>query len=280
MTAMMTRPPTQPNNPVRQGAFSILLILLLFYSTTTTVAAFTTTRHVTAISPTISSITTTTTVLFEVIEPLTENEAPVDEGLGGVRLAKESAIKISGMVKHKPGSADATAKNLLRYFGLQTVENAPQIMENLDHVILCIGQGVELYKDPGTTTKKEVFYAPLEAVKDALTTAASAMSSTHLVFNFLGGDDLMLGEVLNACNDLTINLDIPTKAQIMFNSLCHDSIPSGTCTVTVVSLGMSGQEEGISILSDIEKALAKGELYHRDGVYYTVIESDINPAIA
>jgi hypothetical protein len=258
-----------------------LIVMLLLYSYSTIVGAFSaaTARQITGARPTISSSFTTTS-LFEVIEAMTENELPVDEGRGGVRLAKESAIKISGHVKHKPGSADAIAQDLVRYVGLKIIENAPQGLEKFGHSILCTGQGVELYKDPGKTTIKEVYYAPSEAVKDAMTTAASAMSSNQLMFNFLGGDDLMLGEVLNACNEMTVNLDIPTKAQISFHSLCHESIPAGTCTVTVVSLvEMSSQEAGMTFASDIEKALAKGEVYCRDGVCYTVIESDINPAL-
>ncbi|KAG7373609.1 hypothetical protein IV203_034333 [Nitzschia inconspicua] len=99
---------------------------------------------------------------------MTENETPIDEGQGGVRLAQESAIKIYGSIKHKPGSADATAKDLVRYFKLQTVPDAVELLQQAGHSILCHGQGVELYKDPGTTTVKEVKYAPDEAVKDAL----------------------------------------------------------------------------------------------------------------
>jgi hypothetical protein len=264
-------------------AFTLLMLFELF---TLTLAFTTPSIYVSTSKSTKTTATTTpktTTSLFEIIEALSENESPVDEGRGGVRLAQESAIKITGTVQHKPGSADATAKELLRYYKLSTVSSseAKELLQKYGHTILCSGQGVELYKDPGETTMKEVQYAPDEAIKDALLNAASAMSSTHLVYNFLGGDDLMLGEVLNACNALTVDLDIPTKCRISFNSLCHNSIPAGTCTVTVASLNASSDnDEDATASSDTEKALAQGEVYSRDGVYYTLGESDINPAIA
>jgi len=218
-------------------------------------------------------------VLYEVIEGMSEKEDPVDEGLGGVRLAQESAIKIVGDIKHKPGNSQSFPMELLRYNTLKQVEESlvQDVLKKTGSFVLCYGQGVELYKDPGETTIKEVYYAPKEAIKDALTNAASAMDSETLVFNFLGGDDLMCGEVLQAANELVLDLDIATKTKISFNSLCHKTIPSGTCAVTVVSLG--NQQEDGSASAGVEKAIASGEIYLRDGVWYTVEESDINTAI-
>ncbi|KAL3918104.1 MAG: hypothetical protein SGARI_007555, partial [Bacillariaceae sp.] len=68
------------------------------------------------------------------------------------------------------------------------------------------------------------------------------MESTALVFNFLVGDDRILGHVLEAAQALTLDLDIPTKCKVSFNSVCHASIPSGTCTVTVVNVMGEGNE--------------------------------------
>ena len=219
----------------------------------------------------------------EVIQGLSVDAEEVDEGIGGVRLAKESAIKIVGDIKHKPGKSETYPKDLLRYNTLKEVDESTvkTTLQKYESTIICYGQGVELYRDPGETTIKEVYYAPKEAVKDALTNAKSAMSSSYLVFNFLGGDDLMCGEVLNAANELVLDLDIPTSTQIKFNSLCHKSIPSGTCALTVISLGTdAGDDETSSFTSDVEKAIASGEIYLRDGVWYTVEESDINTALA
>jgi hypothetical protein len=151
------------------------------------------------------------------------------------------------------------------------------VMKKVGSKIICSGQGKELYKNPGETLETVILMSPVEAIKDAFSTAASAMDSENLVFNFLGGDDLMMGEVLDATNEMVVMLDIATKAKISFNSLCHSSIPSGTCAVTVVSVG-NEQEEGAEF-SGVEKSVAAGEIYVRDGGYWTVEEADINTAV-
>lgn len=219
--------------------------------------------------------------LYELIRGEAPDGEEIDFGRGGVQLAQESAIKIVGDIRHKPGNAESRPSNLIRYTGLQPIDNVSEdVLQKAGIRVLASGQGVELYKDPGTTTVKEVYYAPNEAIKDALTTAASAMQADTLVFNFLGGDDLMADEVLEAANELVLMLDIATKAKISFNSLCHSSIPSGTCTVTVVEVLSGGEDNGGSIQSGVEKAIASGEVYLRDGVWYTVVEDDINTALA
>jgi hypothetical protein len=203
---------------------------------------------------------------------------PVDLGMGGVRLAEESAIKLKGEVKHKPGTADAQPMELLRYNKLTSVDEtkAKEVLQKTGSSIICTGQGVELYKDPGTAVEKSVNYAPMEAIKDAFAGAGPAIECKELVFNFLGGDDLMLGEVLSATNELVVMLDINTKAKISFNSLCFKSVPEGTCAVTVVSVGDGNEEES----TGFEKSIAAGEVYARDGQWWTVEEADINTALA
>lgn len=199
-----------------------------------------------------------------------------DDSMGGVGLAKDSAIKIVGDIKHKPGKAETLPKDLLRYNNLLPVDEATvqNVLKSSGSTILCTGQGVEFYKDPGQTTNKEVSFGPQEAIKDAITTAASAMESEALVFNFLGGDDLMLGEVIDASSELVVALDISTKAKISFNSVSHKTIPSGTCTLTVVSVGSPADDS----LSGVDKAIAQGEVYSRDKTWYTLQESDLNTA--
>ena len=216
--------------------------------------------------------------LNEVIKgDIFDTEAPFDAGAGGVRLAQESAIKVIGSVKHKPGKAEAKPSSLLRYKDLQVVDGAKvkQVLDNVGSAVLASGQGVELYKDPGQTTEKVILYAPVEAAKDAFSAAASAIESEELVFNFLGGDDLIMQEVMDAASELVINMDIATKAKISYNSLCHKSIPLGTCTVTVVSVG-SGETGDFK---GVDKSIASGEVYLRDGAYYTVDEADIDTAL-
>jgi len=251
----------------------------------TATVAITTARCVVGFTPTpnmrsISVADVDSKVVWElndVIEAQSEDFVQNEEGLGGVDLAKDSAVKIVGDIKHKPGNAESFPEDLMRYNNLETVDKSTvqNVLDSVGSKIICSGQGVEEYKDPGQTTNKVVNYGPIEAIKDAITNAASAMESETLVFNFLGGDDLMTGEVLDAGSELVLALDIPTKTKISFNSLSHKSIPSGTCTVTVVSVG-----SGDKSLSGVEKSIAKGEVYTRDKNYYAVQESDINNAVA
>ena len=258
----------------------------LMSSVITTLTVIATMRCVSGLSPSVkirlrSMLARDNASVWElknVIEAQTEDYVQNEEGLGGVSLAKESAIKIVGDIQHKPGKAESFPQDLLRYNNVRTVDESvvEKILNEVDSTIFCLGQGVEDYKDPGQTTKKEVDYAPLQAVKDAITKAPSATEHESLVFNFLGGDDLMVGEVMEAGNELVLALGISTKTKVSFNSLSHRTIPSGTCTVTVVSLGDQPKDS----LLGIEKAVACGEIYSRDGNWYSVEESDINTAIA
>jgi hypothetical protein len=201
----------------------------------------------------------------------------VDAGLGGVRLAEENVIKITGEVRHKPGSAEARAMDLVRYTQLTTVEESKvkDVLGKVGGKIIATGVGIELYKDPNESLDTIVKLGPMEAIKDAFNGAASAIEEKSLVFNFLGGDDLVLGEVLDATNELVVMMDIATKAKVSLNSLCHSSIPPGTCTVSVVSVGDSEAE-----VAGADGSIAAGEVYMRDGVWYTVDKANVNAAMA
>jgi hypothetical protein len=218
--------------------------------------------------------------LREVIRGEDVDAETMDLGEGGVRLAQESAIKITGDVKHKPGNAVARPMELLRYNNLKQIEdsNINDVFGKIGSKILCTGQGIELYKDPGETLETSVSLAPMEAVKDAVKAAASAMECEQLVFNFLGGDSLMIGEVLDATNELVVMLDIATSAKISFNSLCHNSVPSGTCSLAVISVGSSSEEGDFSGVA--AKSIAAGEIYMLDGTWWTVEDSELNTAAA
>jgi hypothetical protein len=217
--------------------------------------------------------------LGDVIQGEEVDAEPFDVGSGGVRLVQENAIKITGDVKHKPGSADARPMELLRYNLLSQVDESfvNDMLDKVGSKIVCSGQGKEFYKDPGETLEKTVNYGPTEAIKDAVGRASSAIECEKLVFNFLGGDDLMMGEVLDAIKEMVITMDIATKAKLSFNSLCHSSIPAGTCAVTVVSVGSSDFDGK----DGVEKAVASGEVYSKgDGSWHTVSEAEINTALA
>ncbi len=231
--------------------------------------------------------------LNEIIRADVWNAEPFDIGQGGVRLATESAVKISGTVQHRPGKAEAKPLELLRFRELQSVPESTvtKVLHECKAELVCLGQGKELYKDPGSTTVKEVMYAPHEAARDALNMAGSVSHADRIVINVLGGDDLQLPEVIDALHFLVISLDANTKSKIFFNSLCHSSIPTGTTTVTVVSFPHvpAAVDEGEAQVTAMpltglwpaaEKAIAKGEVYARDGNWWTVVDADIDEALA
>jgi len=202
-----------------------------------------------------------------------------DVGQGGVRLAMESAIKIAGNVKHKPGNAEPKVSDLLRYTSVTELEEK-YVQEHLKSSggnVVCTGIGKEFYKDPGETVEKKVVLAPHDAVRDALQAAGATNQAEKVVINFLGGDDLQVLEVLDAVKELVLMLDVNTKCKIRFNSLCHSSLPKESVTLTVVSLPL---ENAVEDFRARQKAIALGEIYFRDGKWYTVIEEDINTAVA
>merc|ERR1719222_1812919 len=102
-----------------------------------------------------------------------------DVGKGGVDLALNSAIKISGNVKHKPGKATPKIKDLMRYGKVEPIDesDAREALSKIGGTIICTGQGKEFFKDPGESTESVVTLAPNDAVRDALTVAASASSA-------------------------------------------------------------------------------------------------------
>ena len=194
-----------------------------------------------------------------------------DVGQGGVRLAEESVVKVMGVVKHKPGQANPKVQDLLRYTGLVEVSDVANVN------IVTTGRGKEDYRDPGETASKEVIMAPLDAVRDSLNAAGSAMEYPRLVINFAGGDDLQILEVTEAITMMVLDLDIKTKCDIMFNSISDSSFPMGTASVTVVGLAEESVSGG---LEGAAKSVANGEVYFYDGKYWTVSEGDINSALA
>lgn len=202
-----------------------------------------------------------------------------DEGAGGVRLAMESVIKVAGNVKHKPGNAEPIIKELIRYTALIPVKESTvkESLEKLGATIVCTGSGKELYKDPGQSTEALIVLAPSDAVRDALTGAGSAMNAGTLVVNFAGGDDVQVLEVLDATKQLVLMLDVPTKAKIVFNSISCSEFALGSSTVTVIALP---EEISLGGLKYTDKSIATGEVYFCNGVFQTLVEENINTAVA
>jgi len=241
-----------------------------------------------------------TTALRSVIQ--SENvDFEFDVGAGGVRLAQESAIQVSGTVKHKPTSATSQLIELQRYNkAVKLSESEAQAaLDKAGAKILCTGLGKELFQDPGETVEKTVVLAPKDAVRDALQGAGSAQDYPQLVLNFLGGDELQVTQVLEAAEQMVLALDCKTKCQIQFHSLSDSKlVPDGTsCTLTVVALpfkiappggkqptSKEGEDDTVDTskfadFSSAEKAMAMGQVYFFDGSYYTVVEEDLNTAV-
>lgn len=203
-----------------------------------------------------------------------------DVGQGGVRLATESVVKLSGKVIHKPGSADPNVSELIRYSNLAPVDDKivqKALAAAAGATIIATGRGTERYQDPGSTTEAIVIHAPSDAVRDCLVGAGSAMPFDTVVVNFCGGDDAQVLEVMEAIRQLVLALDVATKAKISFHSISHSNFPLSSSAVTIIGLSEGASTGG---LEGVERAIASGELYFRDGKYYTLVEQDINPAIA
>jgi hypothetical protein len=217
-----------------------------------------------------------------------------DVGQGGVRLAQESAVKVTGTVQHKPGSAKPKATNLIRYTRLREVPDFDATSSSRSKfggaTVICTGRGKELYQDPGSMAESVIVLAPFDAARDSLAGAGSAMEAKKVVINFMGGDGLQVLEVLDAIRQLVLMLDVNTKSKIYFNSISHSTCPDGTATVAVVAFNHddddpeNGEADGdvktmTKTLFGIDKALASGEVYFCGGKWYTVTDEDINPAL-
>lgn len=213
--------------------------------------------------------------LFGLIRGEAVDEVALDENEGGVGLAKRSVIKISGVSRK---GQECEAQELVRYNVIKELDvaSAKSTLEKAGCTILCSGMGEELYQDPGTSTRYEdklVKFGPSEAVKSALGSSSSEISyggAKTVVFNFLGGDDLIIGEVMDACEMLVNGMELSDKTKILFNSISFTDFKEGACSVTVVA--SEGQRAG---LKGEDASLASGELYIYDGKWYSVAEECI-----
>lgn len=206
-----------------------------------------------------------------------------DIGQGGVSLAQKTAIQISGKVQHAPGTAKAQLDSLQRFNQLRTISDAAlqKVFQSTSAKIVATGIGKELYKDPGASTVKEVIQTPKDAVRDALIGAGSAIGCEQVHLNFLGGDDLQVLEVLDAVEQAVLMLDVKTKCKIFFRSISDSQFPKQVATVTVVGMD-DAVNEGSAVLADlvdpVERSVALGSVFFRDGIYYTAVDNDLNPS--
>ena len=218
---------------------------------------------------------------WAVIKPEEDTES-WDLSLGGVGLAMDSAIRISGAVS-APGGGDADVTRMDRYNRLaeasETDVNAA--MSTAGAALVASGMGQELYKDPGLSTVREVTCAPADAVVKALSStpnAAALGGAKSIAVNFLGGNDLISDEVVDAANLLAQNMDFGAKkVKIFVNAVSYKDIPDGTASVTVMTVSGEGGSDAASAAADggLAKAIGKGEAYFYQGKWYAVLEEDL-----
>jgi hypothetical protein len=184
----------------------------------------------------------------------------VDMTLGGVGLAEQSALLMIGNVDKKGG---AIANDLKRYTDVSELKE--QSFEKHGVTVLSTGEGMELYKDPGSGSEKTIILAPLEAIENALVSIDdnAAKDAKKILINFTGGDDLMVHEVLDSVEIAAASLNLP---KIEFRSLCHKSFPAEKCCVAILK---------VSSESDLTE-----DIYWHEGNWWTLRKENLNTAVA
>lgn len=172
----------------------------------------------------------------------------LDPKLGGLGLANDNAIMISGDVDKK---GMAIAKDMKHF--KQVIKTD---VSKIGGKVLCKGEGAELYQDPGMSTDKIITLAPISAVEKALQSVDSADKNGNIFVTFSGGGDLMVHEVLEGVQNMVEGLAL--KSKVSFRSLCSPSFPLEKCGVAVVSLDDKSD----------------GNIYFNEGEWYTLSEDD------
>lgn len=212
------------------------------------------------IPSTLPTTQATTTKLYGYIAADAEEEV-VDMKQGGVGLAQDNAILMLGKVDKK-GAAIAT--DLKRYTELSTLDGSQ--LEKNGVSVVCKGEGLEQYKDPGQSTETNIILAPFEAVSkalDAVDESVNSNDSKKISINFTGGDDMIVNEVLISVQTLVESLDLSNS--IEFRSLCYGKFPADKCSVAVLSFaGGSDSTE---------------DVYWHEGQWWTLSEDNLNTAI-
>merc|ERR1740121_983154 len=191
----------------------------------------------------------TATELAQLIQGDAEGEKiTLDENAGGVGLVKRTAVKISGV---SSGGTGTEARELVRLKTMAELDvaEAESVMDKAQCRLLGVGAGREVYEteevDATGVLDGVVVLAPIDAAKNVLGSMTSTVEddANSVTMNFLGGDELIIGEVLEACDLLVDNLNLPSKAKVTFNSVSCNDVPSDVCTVTVVA--STGSVEGM-----------------------------------
>ena len=244
----------------------------------------------------LSSSSTDSPSLLSTVIYADDDDFNFDPGQGGVRLAEECALCLTGTLNTNNNRPQP--ETFVRYTQLTPLEDndklsSPQV------TIVGTGQGTELYQDPKEGTTQRIELAPLQAIQNLCAnvmesaTLLDAMSgSSSLYVNLAGGNDVQVLEVLAALMEFRQALDTALKNSntttkkggptVAFTSLTHPSIPPLEVTATLVAVLDDDEEEEDGFpstpLSGIEKAVAAGTIFSNSkGQYFTVLEEDINP---
>lgn len=171
-----------------------------------------------------------------------------DTKASGVDFAADNVISICGTVDK---NGNAIAQEMKHYSKVSTLNDTTGIK------VICKGDGAEVYQDPGLSSTKSITLAPLEAVADALASVDAGVSTDErIVISFVGGDDLMVHEVLSGVQQLVQGLEVKDpKKNVEFRSLSDSTFPIDKCGV-VVTAGDSN-------------------VFYIGGQYYAVSDDDI-----
>ena len=208
-----------------------------------------------------------------VIKGIQEDSDEIDFGRCGVKLAEETAVRMSGQV--------ILGSNAGRTVEWKEIDNiiklTPAAETDLERItgvkVLATASAVEDYKDPGQGIIKEVKYAPDECAKAILQRGlelppSAETTTTRIVINVAGGNDLQVSEVLDAVAKVSAGFD--KSIPIFWNSLSYKEFTNEEASMVVVTMGNIDVDED-SLIS----GPAAGEIYMHNGKYWTVDENDI-----
>ena len=247
------------------------------------------------VGPLSSSSTDTSPSLLSTVIYADDDDFNFDPGQGGVRLAEECALCLTGTLNTNNNRPQP--ESFVRYTQLTPLDDNDNTIPS-QVTIVGTGQGAELYQDPKEGTTQRIELAPLQAIQTLCANVMEsgplrdAMSgSSSLYVNLAGGNDVQVLEVLAALMEFQQALDTALKNSntttkkggptVTFTSLTHPSIPPLEVTATLVAvLDDDEEEDGFPSTppSGIEKAVAAGTIFSNSkGQYFTVLEEDINP---
>ena len=208
-----------------------------------------------------------------VIKGIQEDSDEIDFGRCGVKLAEETAVRMSGQV--------ILASNAVMTADWKEIDNimklTPAVESDLEGIpgvkILATASAVEDYKDPGQGIIKVVKYAPDECATAILQrgldlSPSGGTTTARIVINVAGGNDLQVSEVLDAV--VKVSAGFEKSIPIVWNSLSYKELTDGEASMVVVAMENINVDEG-----SLSSGPAAGEIYMHNGKYWTVDEKDI-----